>query len=314
MSKKLDICNLNVYNNNANGGVDLNELKAFLNCYKEHKIRYSLVIISIIIYVFSECEIKNIKEFICCIIINWKNLYQGVGVHAAALWAMYQYDKDKKMKRQEKSRKISNDFSNEFVEKLGIISYILSNSKKYTEFLKKVDFSLLNNFTIEEIQRMPELKDFNKEILKDKDLIKELNNNYKNYLEKNFTPEKISTYPLNFYTLAFDTFNSLEDDCMDLTNEAADNAYIYPSLHQLLLDTIEISCFLIAFNNDETIIGRVDKYYINLIEIYKQWRDIRNKDIIKQKKLDEKIIKIKKKYEAKKKNKIEKQKNKIAKI
>ena len=67
--------------------------------------------------------------------------------------------------------------------------------------------------------------------------------------------------------LFFDeVLNDLESVCI----KAADSNYIYPSLHQILFDTVNTLSVEICLRNN----GKYsDKFYTNIIHVYTIWKD-----------------------------------------
>lgn len=94
--------------------------------------------------------------------------------------------------------------------------------------------------------------------------------------------------------------NKLEYMCMYLSSRVADDSYIYNSLHQVFLNSVQLLYFNIAnLNVDEK-----DKYYRNIIDVYNNWKNKYLKEQNKEEKCNEKI----KQHERKLKKKISKSK------
>lgn len=76
-------------------------------------------------------------------------------------------------------------------------------------------------------------------------------------------------YKSEFNNTLDDTLNKLEYFCMYFNSGVADEETVYQSLHQSFLEMVKIIYFSIASRNKS---GR-DKYYTNIIKLYKKWSD-----------------------------------------
>lgn len=73
----------------------------------------------------------------------------------------------------------------------------------------------------------------------------------------------------DIYLLFTDNLNRLEYFSMNFIADIADDNIVYYSLHQVFLSYVEICYFHIAEMNSK---GAKDKYYTNMIELYKKWK------------------------------------------
>ena len=87
------------------------------------------------------------------------------------------------------------------------------------------------------------------------------------------------------------TLNKLEAICMSISSQAAGSQFIYESLHQMFLSTVETLSIKISSPN----LNNVDKYYTNIISVYNIWNAQKQKDINKLNKTTKKINKLKNK-------------------
>ena len=76
-----------------------------------------------------------------------------------------------------------------------------------------------------------------------------------------------------------DVLNSLEAFSMAFVQNVADEEVVYQSLHQSYIKIVKLLYFRIAYANNKP----SDKYYTNIIELYKRWR---KKQQISQYKID----------------------------
>lgn len=93
--------------------------------------------------------------------------------------------------------------------------------------------------------------------------------------------------PFKFISLISDVLNELEYICMYISSQSAGTDYIYQSLHQMFLRTIKMLAVTIANDNK----NYTDKYYTNIIHVYKEWQSIRNNNIKREKKNKKKAFK-----------------------
>ena len=107
----------------------------------------------------------------------------------------------------------------------------------------------------------------------------------------------------NFNVLVSNTLNQLEAICISISSEAAGSQFIYESLHQMFLSTIEILYLKISDSNR----NNVDKYYTNVISVYNMWNFQKDKDIKKLTKTSKKIQKLENKMNKEIKNLLNKQ-------
>ena len=91
-----------------------------------------------------------------------------------------------------------------------------------------------------------------------------------------------------FPLLIENTLNKLEAICINISSQAAGSQFIYESLHQMFLSTVEILSIKISASNT----NNVDKYYVNIIYVYNMWCSQKEKDISKFNKTNKKISKL----------------------
>ena len=137
---------------------------------------------------------------------------------------------------------------------------------------------------IDDFQRKNILKtEFEKFYLSNHSL-KDLHKIYtKNYTDKEARELFIldnSDLPFDFIKLVTDVLNELEYICMYISSQSAGTYFIYQSLHQIFLKTIKILAATIAHSNK----NYSDKYYTNIIYVYREWQNIRRKTEEKEKK------------------------------
>lgn len=282
-----------------------NNIQHFIDVGKYFKERLLciitiIIITSCIIVIFLKFSIivepENVEcqQIIFCNISldNWGILLTIIGLIGTAIWSMYQYTKSKNLNQQEKAAKVANDFANNIVERLGLISSTLTNIEKYNTLLEKINVDDLNNFNTYEI-----IKSSNDKYIFDKFNIllhsSQMQKKYEQLLLNRYNSDESKMFDSNFIILIQNTLNKLEAICMNISSNAAGSQYIYPSLHQVFLRNIYILSPFISENN----ITGVDKYYINIIQVYNLWNTEYNKELYKFNKSQEKLKKLKEKQE-----------------
>ena len=78
----------------------------------------------------------------------------------------------------------------------------------------------------------------------------------------------------------FKNLNKLEYIAMNFISDIADDKIVYNSLHQLFFSYVELNYFYIANLNSN---GKKDKFYMNIIELYKKWKTKYIEDLIAEK-------------------------------
>ena len=72
-----------------------------------------------------------------------------------------------------------------------------------------------------------------------------------------------------YTTIVSHTLNSLECFSMNFVSGIADDAVVFQSLHQTYLNVVQLLYYNIAIKN----VHEKDKYYTNITELYKKWRE-----------------------------------------
>ena len=245
---------------------------------------------------------------------------------------MYQYHKNILRKQQEKASEIAKQFSSDLLLKCELVNrvYKLSPIGEILELHKK-NYNLFNNFNIEEIRKIYNdynfpltyaalEKSFNFDdiyyyLLEKLITVEEPNKNIEKAISKkrkhknkktttfkHYSTEEArelfkfdnSSLPFHFTTLVNIVLNDLEQVCMNISSQAAGGIYIYQSLHQTFLRTIRTLSVEISLRNDSS---NCDKFYTNVIEVYKEWTKIYIKNSENKDKKNRKVKKYKNKIE-----------------
>lgn len=270
-----------------------------MSIFKEHFIKYvAITLISIFIIISFTLGIDvytnmNNQEINQTILIwgitldNILSIFTIFGIIIGAVWAMYQYDKNKRVKQQEKGSLIAMKFSEKLVDEISIVNGVLSKIKFIEKNILSINPNSISKFDTNELLSVIKEKKVIEDYL---DIIhsKNVQNIYKDYLNKCFSKPEKEYFPPKFYHLITNLLNELEYICMDISSNTAGSQYIYPSLHQIFLDTVHMLYINIAIQNN----NYPDKYYINIIQVYNIWNNMRNKEKNEYNNVKNKIKKI----------------------
>ena len=173
--------------------------------------------------------IKNIS------LDNWGTIITIAGLLITAIWSMYQYTKSRAIRQQEKASEIAQIFSNNLIEKTGLISDVLMQNREIQKMVHKINNSgKLSQFTTLEIQNiLNDTKCFDKfnKIIKSK----RTQSRYNDLLSTRYNESEKSNFNSYFPLLVENTLNQLEAICINISSEAAGSQFIYDSLHQTFL-------------------------------------------------------------------------------
>lgn len=252
------------------------------------------MVFAISLFIFSKCNIQTPSDvesqeiFICGISLNnWGTWITLIGLIFTAIWSMHQYKKSQLSKQQEKASEIAQDFANNLIERMGLISDVLMPNQEIENMLKKIDSSKLCQFTRVEIS---EIMNDNQCFQKFHKILysKRTQKRYNEILHKRYSESELERFDSYFPLLVENTLNKLEAICINISSQAAGSQFIYQSLHQVFLSTIEVLAIHISTSNT----NNVDKYYINIISVYNMWNLQKQKDINKLNKTGKKIDKL----------------------
>lgn len=265
-----------------------------MSIFKEHWIRYLFITIVLLVIIFSLIfgttkVIINNEQIIYIWGITLENMVSLLtifSVLSGGLWAMYQYDKNRRIKQQEKASAIAQKFSEDLILKITIIDKVIMEFDEIKTILKKINNFNCCNFNVYEMKNILS----EKEIKKFKNYIKSKNTNtkYVALLRDLYPKSIIEILPKKFSLLVIQTLNSLEAICMDISTNSAGSQFIYNSLHTCFFNTIQELYITISSYNK----SNIDVLYTNIIDVYKKWNSIKKQDVRILEKTSKKIIKL----------------------
>ncbi len=267
------------------------------------------IVFSASVFIFNKCDIQTPADmesqeiFIYGISLsNWGTWITLIGLIFTAIWSMHQYIRSRNLSQQEKASLIAQDFAGNLIERMSLISGVLMQNQEVQRIIKIIDANNISQFTRIEAKEIFDnancFDDFSK-ILKSK----KTQQRYNKILNENYNNKEKERFDSNFNVLVSNTLNQLEAICINISSEAAGSQFIYESLHQMFLSTIEILYLKISDSN----CNNVDKYYTNVISVYNMWNLQKSKDIKKLAKTSKKIQKLENKMDKEIKNLLNKQ-------
>lgn len=263
----------------------------------EHLLRYSIITILFLIIIIGLLKFTTINNifqnenivsqqiFIYGLSLeNFFSITSLIALFFTAIWAMYQYDKNIKIKQQEKASKIMEKFSNDIVAKIAVIDSVFDKCPIIENILPHISNKKSLNFNIYEMNTLISETDIStySSFLKDKNT-DEL---YKKILDN--LSFDIKPLPPTFSSFIINTLNELEAICMDISSSAAGTPFIYDSLHTLFFNfTQKLYIKISSLNSDN-----IDTMFTNVINVYNSWMIKKYKDYKKYIKIKNKIKKI----------------------
>lgn len=235
---------------------------------------------------------------------NWCIFITIFELLAGGLWGLHEYDTRKRQSQQEKAAEIAEKFARELITDMTIVGAILTKYEPISSIVNNIDFNKLKRFDIYEIEKISKNKKIDN-IKEFKKIVKstEIDTFFHNFLKQEICEKYDEFKEIKFSHYLNDTLNKLEAICINVSSTAAGTEYIYPSLHQVLLPFIENTALPISSNNG----NYTFKFFINIIDVYNNWKKIRDKEQKQELKEQKNIQKKKEKYE----NKVQKYSKKI---
>ena len=202
----------------------------------------------------TEYEILSLKYMF------YGNLISAIGFALtiiSLLIAYFDYRRRKKKESAEKAIDMAKYFMDEILPGLSFIN-VKCKEKEIDSLLNKHKFYEYEDFDITELETL-----YTKEEIKK---IEKIFNTLNVEMLDNITKDK-SIISLNRISIIL--LNRLEYMCMFIDSKVADSDYIYKSLHQIFLSSIQALYVHIASLN----IDEKDKYYTKVINVFNLWKN-----------------------------------------
>jgi len=240
---------------------------------------------------------------------NWSIFLAIIGILGTAIWALYQFDKKIARNQQQKAAVIAEIFSKSLLRECHILGKVIKESNLY-KVLKfpSLNYTMFKYFDRNELSRIysndtvfsdirncllsNEIQQIYLRVLESQISL----STYEELKNKTYTQEEAKNIfildninmPFQFHQLVYSVLNKLEAISMDISSQAAGSKYVYQSLHQIFLLTVKFLAPIISYSNKEN----SEKYYTNIIDVYNNWVNIRERERKKERKITNKVNKI----------------------
>ena len=222
-------------------------------------------------------------------IAAWTEIVASVAVIIATGFGVYQYRKVRKAQRQEKSAQIMRVYADSTIKHISLIQKAFSNSDdKIDTIINKISKYEPLSFTSRELDRFGvSEKDKKSYFTFIRDItLKEVPDGSpaeEEYKYIDLLPSELMQSVSEHYTLwmyILSTLNELEWVCMEVESGAADDRYIYGSLHQSFLPFVHKAAIVIHHLNDNAMPD--ENHYPYVTSLYRRWvrREQANHDTI----------------------------------
>lgn len=201
----------------------------------------------------------------------------NIFVVLGALFAIFQYRKQKKLTKIKNAIELAKYFANKIIDRASLVYSIFRDDKEIMEIIDRHIEEIQNAeyFNINEYMQI-----FNQEE-RDK---------YSEFLN---TPIRISDNKfICLCDVLQDVINELEHCSINFNTGIADDKAVYQSMHQVILNLFPCAYPWIGSINE----SGVDLYYTNLCELYTRWNEIRKKSLRKEEKARKRLEKCKNNY------------------
>lgn len=193
-----------------------------------------------------------------------------------AIFAIYQYSKQKKLTKIDNAIAISKYFATNMLHKVELVYSVFVSEPKIMGIIKKhePEIQAATDFTKEEYERI---------------FSETERDTYNDFIEGAISLPNGKKIPIE--QLMGDVMNEFEHCCTSFNTGLAEDTAVYQSLHQIILSIFP--CFyphICSINEDP-----IDQYFTNLSELYIRWNSIKEKALKKQAKSNAKIQKMKNK-------------------
>lgn len=198
------------------------------------------------------------------------NIGMFIATFISVMFIYWDYRSRKSKERAEHSILLAKDFSNIMVYRLSLLCTIFEKKDDVNKILTKVKFTNFTDFDNTELQSLYSKEDIKSIIT---------------FIETSAIDTGKDKKAIMLRPFIMETLNSLEYMCMYISTNIADEKYIYNSLHQMFLQSIQTLYICIStLNTDDK-----DKYYTNIIHVYNLWKERYLKFCKKEEKMRRKL-------------------------
>jgi hypothetical protein len=221
----------------------------------------------------------------------------SVVIPATLGYAVFQYNNQKKHLKIIKAAELAKLYQETIIEDISDILSVFNTYEINKIISEKIDLRKISEFNLLELKKLLPEEDIKKIIAVS--MIVDFVYNGKNEKTIRFKkqngeePVEVVHNETSLKDSITQLLNKLEYFCMHFNSGVAEDKTVYQSLHQSFFITVEnLYVFIARANDDES---SCDKYYTNIIKVYKKWRKIKDKQERKEAKISRKIKRLEEK-------------------
>ena len=199
----------------------------------------------------------------------------NICVILGAIFAVYQYIKQKKLVRISNAIDLAKYFATDIIDRACLVYAVFCDNEEIMDIIAK------HSKKIEQAQY------FNKEEY-ESIFTEEERKKYDQFIRENIHISKDKAVPLS--DIMQDTINELEHCCISFNTGLAEEKAVYQSMHQVIFNLFPCVYPWIGSINK----NNVDLFYTNLCELYVRWSKIRKKSLKREEKIKRKLEKMEK--------------------
>lgn len=192
----------------------------------------------------------------------------NVFVVIGAIFAVYQYIKQKKLTRVSNAIDLAKYFATNIVDRACLVYSVFCDNKEILSII------------LEHSQEIRCARDFNKKEY-EKIFTEEERKKYSEFIKKRIKISGDRTIAIS--DIMQDAINELEHCCINFNVGLAEDKAVYQSMHQVIFNLFPCVYPWISSINESS----VDLFYTNLCELFVRWNQIREKSLRKKRELIE---------------------------
>lgn len=192
---------------------------------------------------------------------KWYYISQIIGTGILILSAYYarkQYEEQKKHSRIAKAADLAKHFKDSAIPSISKILFLFSKEASLKSIYDKIDLDKIDTFNQTELFNFISKNDLE---------------SFKAALSlkvSSIHPDISENEDMQFFKLTSRCLNDLEYFCINFNSNIADSDTVYQSLHQVFFEFMPVAYIFISSRNTSS----ANKYYTNIIAVYKKWREI----------------------------------------
>ena len=215
-----------------------------------------------------ECIIEGVMEDISTVVQIIANLFVIFG----AIFAIYQYRKQKKLTRISNAINLAKYFASKIMDRACFVYAMFRENDEIMSIIQRHEGEIKNAcyFNTEEYESI---------------FSEEERQKYKEFISSEINISGGRTISIS--AVLQEAINELEHCCINFNTGIAEEKAVYQSMHQVILNLFPCAYPWIGSLNQ----NGVDLYYTNLCELYQRWNQIREKALKREAKANRKLKK-----------------------